>query len=62
MFFSPQPAETSQTGYSRWGSPAQTRQTTFAGKAATRRGLDAKRAATQLTSDVLKPINAFTRV
>ena len=62
MFFSPQPAETSQTEYSRWGSPAQTRQTTFAGRAVTRRDLDAQPAPTQLTSDVLKPINAFTRV
>ena len=58
----PPPAETSQTEYSRWGSPAQTLQTTFAGRAVTRRGLDAQLAPTQLTSDVLKPINAFTRV
>ena len=55
-------AETSQTEYSRWGSHAQT-QRTFAGRAVTRRGLDAQRAAkTQLTSNVLKPINAFTQV
>ena len=60
---SPQPAETSQTEYSRWGSPAQTRQTTFAGRAVTRRGLDAQPAAkTQLTSDVQNPINAFIPV
>ena len=68
----PQPAETSQTEYSRWGSPAQTRQTiaitinmtetTFAGRAVTHQGLDAQRAPTQLTSDVLEPINAFTPV
>ena len=59
----PQPAETSQTEYSRWGSPAQTRQTTFAGRAVTRQGPTAQPAApTQLTSYVLKPINAFTRV
>ena len=57
----PQPAETSQTEYSRWGSPAQT-QTTFAGRAVTRRGLDAQPAPTQLTSNVLKPINAFIPV
>ena len=62
MIISLQPAETSQTEYSRWGSPAQT-QRTFAGRAVTRRDLDAQRAAkTQLTSYVLNPINAFTGV
>ena len=45
IVISPQPAETSQTEYSRWGSPAQTHQTTFAGRAVTRRDLDAKHVA-----------------
>ena len=58
----PQPAETSQTEYSRWGSPAQTHQTTFAGRAVTCQGLDAQPAPTQLSSNVHKPINAFTPV
>ena len=54
----PPPAETSQTEYSRWRSPALT-QRAFAGRAVTRRGLDAQPAAkTQLTLDVLKQINA----
>ena len=57
----PKPAETSQTEYSRRGSPAQT-QRTFAGRAVTRRGLDAQPAPTQLTSDVLNPTNAFIPV
>ena len=62
IIISPQPAETSQTECSRWGSPAQT-QTTFARRAVTRRDLDAQLAAkTQLTSDVHNPINAFTPV
>ena len=58
----PPPAETSQTECSRWGSPAQTRQTTFAGRAVTRRGPTAQPAPTQLTSIVLKLISAFTLV
>ena len=62
MMISPPPAETSQTEYSRWGSPAQTHQTTFAGRAVTHRGLDAQLAPTHITSDVLSPINAFTPV
>ena len=54
----PPPAETSQTECSRWGSPAQTRQTTFAGRAVTRRGQTAQPAPTQLISDVQNQINA----
>ena len=60
----PQPAETIQTEYSRWGSPAQT-QTTFARRAVTLTHgvLDAQPAAkTQLTSNVHNPINAFIPV
>ena len=58
----PPPAETSQTECSRWGIPAQTRQTTFAGRAVTRRGPTAQPAPTQLTSDVRNLINAFIPV
>ena len=58
----PPPAETSQTECSRWGSPAQTRQTTFAGRAVTRRGPTAQPAQTKPTSDVQNLINAFIPV
>ena len=57
-----QPAGTTQTEYSRLGSPAQTCQSTFAWRAVTHRGQDAQPAQTLLTSDVLKLINAFIPV
>ena len=57
-----QPVETIPTKYSRWGSPAQPRKTTFAGRAVTSRGLDAQPAPTQPTSDVQNPTNAFFQV
>ena len=55
IIISPPPVKTSQTEYSRWGSPALAR---FVWRAVTRRSLDAQPAPTQLTSDVLNPSNA----
>ena len=52
-------ARTSQTGCSRRGSPVQTRQTTFAGRAVTRRGPTAQPVPTQLTSDAPSLISVF---
>ena len=62
MIITQQPAEISQTEYSRWGNPVKTRQTTFAGRVVTHQGLDAQPAPTKLTSNVLNLNNAFTPV
>ena len=65
VLFCPPPAKTSQTEYSRWGSPAHCGHrgpNTFARIAVTRRDLDAQPAPIKLTSGVQNPINAFTPV
>ena len=62
VYGNPQHAGTTQTEYTRWGSPALTLPGTFAGRAVTSQDQTAQLVQEVIIFIVQKPINAFTQI